>query len=104
MDLGIIDKDMIVMYHKFGYELNGEKKQIDSKMVWQAMIKRTLRCLGLPVAMAALQILNGKISGRTITDKRSVFANIKELEEYGLFLKNNLCLILAISQIDFSLV
>ena len=23
------DKDMIVMYHKFGYELNGEKKQID---------------------------------------------------------------------------
>ena len=27
------DKDMIVMYHKFGYELNGERKQIDSKMV-----------------------------------------------------------------------
>ncbi|PTS98512.1 saccharopine dehydrogenase, partial [Flavobacterium sp. HMWF030] len=27
------DKDMIVMYHKFGFELNGEKKQIDSKMV-----------------------------------------------------------------------
>jgi hypothetical protein len=27
------DKDMIVMYHKFGYELDGAKKQIDSKMV-----------------------------------------------------------------------
>ena len=27
------DKDMIVMYHKFGYELNGKKKQIDSNMV-----------------------------------------------------------------------
>ena len=27
------DKDMIVMYHKFGYEDKGEKKQIDSKMV-----------------------------------------------------------------------
>jgi hypothetical protein len=27
------DKDMIVMYHKFGYELDGVKKQIDSKMV-----------------------------------------------------------------------
>src|SRR6478736_3757261 len=27
------DKDMIVMYHKFGYVLNGEEKQIDSKMV-----------------------------------------------------------------------
>ncbi|RUA17042.1 MAG: saccharopine dehydrogenase, partial [Flavobacteriia bacterium] len=27
------EKDMIVMYHKFGYELNGEKKQIDANMV-----------------------------------------------------------------------
>lgn len=27
------DKDMIVMYHKFGYEINGEKKQIDATMV-----------------------------------------------------------------------
>jgi hypothetical protein len=55
------DKDMIVMYHKFGYELN-EKKQIDSKMVCLGD-DQTLRCLkpSLPVAMAALQILNGKI-------------------------------------------
>ena len=58
------DKDMIVMYHKFGYELNGERKQIDSKMVclgddqtYTAMAKT----VGLPVAMAAIQILNGKI-------------------------------------------
>ena len=27
------DKDMIVMYHKFGYELNGKNYQIDSSMV-----------------------------------------------------------------------
>ena len=27
------DKDMIVIYHKFGFELNGIKSQIDSKMV-----------------------------------------------------------------------
>ncbi|MHA7844529.1 MAG: saccharopine dehydrogenase family protein, partial [Winogradskyella sp.] len=27
------DKDMIVMYHKFGYEIDGEKRQIDSTMV-----------------------------------------------------------------------
>jgi len=27
------EKDMIVMYHKFGFELNGKKQQIDSKMV-----------------------------------------------------------------------
>jgi hypothetical protein len=34
---------MIVMYHKFGYELNGEKKQIDSKMVCLVMIKLILQ-------------------------------------------------------------
>ncbi|MBQ0740174.1 saccharopine dehydrogenase, partial [Aquimarina celericrescens] len=27
------DKDMIVMYHKFGFELEGKQKQIDSTMV-----------------------------------------------------------------------
>src|SRR5690606_10589145 len=59
------DKDMIVMYHKFGYEINGEKKQIDSKLVvlgenqtYTAMSKT----VGLPVAIAALRILNGKIT------------------------------------------
>lgn len=58
------DKDMIVMYHKFGYELNGKKHQIDSTMVtlgkdqtYTAMSKT----VGLPVAIATLAILNGKI-------------------------------------------
>ncbi|MCI4442499.1 MAG: saccharopine dehydrogenase NADP-binding domain-containing protein [Lentimicrobium sp.] len=58
------DKDMIVMYHKFGYEINGKKEQIDSKMVcigenqtYTAMAKT----VGLPLAMATLLILNGKI-------------------------------------------
>jgi len=59
------DKDMIVMYHKFGYELNGEKKQIDSTMVhigedqtYTAMAKT----VGLPVAIATIKILNKEIT------------------------------------------
>jgi saccharopine dehydrogenase (NAD+, L-glutamate forming) len=55
------DKDMIVMYHKFGYELNGDLYQIDSTMVtvgedqtYTAMAKT----VGLPVAIATLAILN----------------------------------------------
>jgi hypothetical protein len=57
---------------------------------------------GLPVAIAALQILNGKLnSGVQLPYKRSVFANIKELEEYGVVLKNNRCHTLVISQIEF---
>jgi hypothetical protein len=33
------DKDMIVMYHKFDYKLNGNKEQIDSKWFALATIK-----------------------------------------------------------------
>ena len=83
------DKDMIVMYHKFGYELNGVEKQIDSKMVcigddqtYTAMAKT----VGLPVAMAALQILNGKIKtpGVQLPINKEVYEPIlKELEEFG---------------------
>lgn len=83
------DKDMIVMYHKFGYTLKGEKKQIDSKMVcigedqtYTAMAKT----VGLPVAMATLLILNGKITtpGVQLPINKEVYEPIlKELEEYG---------------------
>ena len=87
------DKDMIVMYHKFGYEINGVKKQIDSKMVclgddqtYTAMAKT----VGLPVAIATLQILNGNIKtpGVQLPIKKEVYLPIlKELEEFGVIFK-----------------
>jgi len=87
------DKDMIVMYHKFGYELNGKKEQIDSKMVcigddqtYTAMAKT----VGLPVAMVTLLILNGKIKtpGVQLPIRKEVYKPIlKELEEYGVVFK-----------------
>ena len=87
------DKDMIVMYHKFGYELDGKKQQIDSKMVclgedqtYTAMAKT----VGLPVAMASLLILNGKIKtpGVQLPIREEVYLPIlKELEEYGVIFK-----------------
>ena len=87
------DKDMIVMYHKFGYEFNGKKEQIDSKMVcigddqtYTAMAKT----VGLPVAMATLLILNGKITtpGVQLPIRKEVYEPIlKELEEYGVVFK-----------------
>ena len=87
------DKDMIVMYHKFGYELNGNKEQIDSKMVcigddqtYTAMAKT----VGLPVAMATLLILNGKITtpGVQLPIRKEVYEPIlKELEDYGVIFK-----------------
>jgi saccharopine dehydrogenase-like NADP-dependent oxidoreductase len=84
------EKDMIVMYHKFGYELNGEKKQIDSTMVClgdgklQTAMAKTV---GLPVAIAALKILNGEITepGVQIPITAEVYEPIlKELESYGI--------------------
>ena len=87
------DKDMIVMYHKFGYELNGVRKQIDSKMVclgddqtYTAMAKT----VGLPVAMATLQILNGNIKtpGVQLPTRKEVYLPIlNELEEFGVIFK-----------------
>jgi saccharopine dehydrogenase-like NADP-dependent oxidoreductase len=87
------DKDMIVMYHKFGYRLNGKEEQIDSKMVcigddqtYTAMAKT----VGLPVAMATLHILNGKITtpGVQLPIRKEVYEPIlAELEEYGVVFK-----------------
>ncbi len=83
------DKDMLVMYHKFGYELNGEKYRIDSNMVilgddqtYTAMAKT----VGLPVAIASLKILNKEITTpgvqRPLT-KEVYDPILKELENYG---------------------
>ena len=88
--LGDDEKDMIVMYHKFGYELNGQKKQLDANMVvlgenrtHTAMAKT----VGLPVAMATLNILNGKITtpGVQIPISKEVYGPIlHELSDYGI--------------------
>ncbi len=83
------DKDMIVMHHKFGYENKEGKHQIESSMIikgddqtYTAMAKT----VGLPVAMATLQILNKKITttGVQLPITKEVYEPIlKELEDYG---------------------
>jgi saccharopine dehydrogenase-like NADP-dependent oxidoreductase len=87
------DKDMIVMYHKFGYELNGKKLQIDANVVvigenrtYTAMAKT----VGLPVAIATLLILNKQITtpGVQIPITQEVYDPIlAELKNYGITFK-----------------
>jgi len=87
------DKDMIVMMHKFGYEYQGEKRQINSYMqvigddqTYTAMAKT----VGLPVAIATLKILNGEIKtpGVQLPITKEVYEPIlKELEDYGITFK-----------------
>lgn len=89
------DKDMIVMYHKFGYELDGKQYQIDSHMTLigedqthTAMAKT----VGLPVAIAALKILNEEITtpGVQLPILKEVYEPIlKELEENGIIFREN---------------
>lgn len=84
------DKDMIVMYHKFGYELNGKKHQIDATMVTLGEDQRYTamsKTVGLPVAIATLAILNKKITtpGVQIPIHPEVYNPIlEELETYGI--------------------
>ncbi|MDN6309077.1 MAG: saccharopine dehydrogenase family protein [Flavobacteriaceae bacterium] len=59
------DKDMIVMYHKFGYEHKGEKKQIDSTMVSigeDQTFTAMSRTVGLPLGVAILKMIQKKIT------------------------------------------
>ena len=84
------DMDMIVMYNKFGYELNGKKKQIDSNMVVLGK-NRThtamAKTVGLPLAIATLLILNNKIAtfGVQIPIRKEIYEPIlSELKEYGI--------------------
>lgn len=87
------DKDMIVMYHKFGYELNGEKKQIDATMVLEGenqTYTAMAKTVGLPVGIAALKILNGEITkpGVQLPIDREVYVPIlDELTQYGIHFK-----------------
>jgi saccharopine dehydrogenase-like NADP-dependent oxidoreductase len=84
------DKDMVVMQHFFGYELNGEKHQIVSSMIckgengtYTAMAKT----VGLPVAIATLKILNCEITnpGVQMPIKKEVYQPIlKELAQNGI--------------------
>jgi len=84
------DKDMIVMYHKFGYKLDGEKKQIDSTMVsigddqkFTAMAKT----VGLPLGIATIKILKGEIRHKGVlrpTIKEIYQPVLKELKKFNI--------------------
>lgn len=87
------DKDMIVMQHLFGYEINGKNEQIESSMVcigdnqtYTAMAKT----VGLPVAIACLKILNKEITtpGIQLPITKEVYEPIlTELKNYGILFK-----------------
>jgi len=88
--LGENDLDMIVMYHLFGYELDGKQLQRESFMVLEGTDRThtaMAKTVGLPVAIAAKMILNGQIStaGIQIPITSEIYEPVlHELEEFGI--------------------
>ena len=87
------DKDMIVMWHKFVYQLNGETKELHSSMV-SIGEDRTFTAMsntvGIPLGIAARHILNGNIQlkGVQLPVQQEVYEPIlAELEEYNITFK-----------------
>jgi saccharopine dehydrogenase-like NADP-dependent oxidoreductase len=85
------DKDMIVMWHRFLFKVNEKFHEIHSSMVvkgddqtYTAMAKT----VGIPVAIAAKMILNGKIKtpGVHLPITKEIYEPVlNELEDFGIY-------------------
>ena len=63
--LGLEEKDMVVMYHKIGYEHQGKMRQLDAHMVVEGISQThtaMAKTVGLPLAISCLLILNKDIN------------------------------------------
>ena len=63
------DGDMIVMWHKFNYLLNGEEKKIHSTMVSIGENQQNTamaKTVGLPLGIAAKLIVQGKFKTKGV--------------------------------------
>lgn len=86
------DKDLVVMWHRFVYSIDGKKKEIQASLVsigedssYTAMAKT----VGLPLGIATKLLLQGKISSRGVVIpvvKELYDPILKELGETGIAL------------------
>ena len=83
------DKDMIVMWHKFVYELDGSIHELHSSMVVKgedSLRTAMAKTVGYPVAIAAKMLLKGVIDrpGVQIPIAREIYEPVlSELKRYG---------------------
>ena len=86
------DKDLVVMWHKFAYIIEGKKKEIQASLVstgddstYTAMAKT----VGFPLGIAAKLLLQGKINSRGVVIpvvKELYDPILKELQDIGVAL------------------
>jgi saccharopine dehydrogenase-like NADP-dependent oxidoreductase len=83
------DRDMIVMWHKFDYELDGKEGKAESSLVvtGEDRVNTAMsKTVGLPAAIATRMILNNKINAKGVVipvSKEIYQPCLQELEEYG---------------------
>ncbi len=84
------DKDMIVMWHKFEYLLNGVKKEMHSSMVYigqDDVYTAMSDTVGIPAAIMAKRMLNGQVpyTGVQLPLQPDVYRPVlKELESFNM--------------------
>jgi saccharopine dehydrogenase-like NADP-dependent oxidoreductase len=83
------DKDLVVLHHEIGYELEGKKRMANSSLIVKGedhLNTAIDKTIGLPLGMAAKQIFQGNINetGLHIPVMSSVYIPVLlELEKYG---------------------
>ena len=83
------DKDMIIMQHRFDYELSGKNKRLTSTLVMKGKDESDTamaRLVGLPLGIFAKQVLEGAIlaPGVHIPVEKEVYQPVlAELAQYG---------------------
>lgn len=86
------DRDLVVMQHRFSYELDGSVRKINSSLVTRGdngAATAMAKTVGLPLAIAAKLLLTGKITRRGVaipTTPEFYEPILKELGEQGVTL------------------
>jgi saccharopine dehydrogenase (NADP+, L-glutamate forming) len=85
------DKDMIVMWHRFVYEHDGEEREIQSSLVVtgeDSIHTAMAKTVGLPLGIAARLVLEGKIKSTGVqlpVHAEMYLPILSELKEYGIY-------------------
>lgn len=90
------DKDMIVMYHQFEYELDGQHKSLNSTLIMKgnnAKDTAMAKLVGLPIGIFTKLVMEGRIKskGVNIPVMPEVYNPVlSELAEFGVAFKESL--------------
>ncbi len=88
--LGPIDKDLVVMWHRFRYATKGSHHEIHASLAVVGQDQQhtaMARTVGLPIAMASKLVLNGSLSDRGVLLplQPDIYVPVlNELEEFGI--------------------